>query len=62
MRTNLNSNKTKIFLFSYFFDGSWWNIEIVAYNLQDAKERLSSIQTAKYDGELKLVIDIPSNN
>jgi hypothetical protein len=62
MRTNLESNKAKTFLFSYFFDGSWWNIEIVANTLLEAKERLKSIQTAKFDGELKLVIDVPSNN
>jgi hypothetical protein len=51
--------ETKTFLFSYYFDGSWWNIEINAYDFDDAKKRLQSIPNAQYDGELKLTINIP---
>lgn len=62
MRTNLDSKEAKTFLFSYCFDGSWWNLEIVANNLEEAKERLKSIQKPKYEGVLKLTINVPSNN
>ncbi len=44
--------KLKNFLFSYNYDGSQYSIEIPAYNAEEARERISRITFAKYDGEL----------
>lgn len=59
---SFQKKQTKIYLFSYFYDNSHWTVEINAYNMEDAFERMKLLPFAKYDGELQLKIDVPSNN
>lgn len=46
-------------LFSYRHDGATWHLEITAYDEKDAKERLSRLPFASYDGVL--VTKIPAS-
>lgn len=63
MRLNPDSPKeTKIYLFSYEYENSKWSLEISAYNQEDAIKIVQNMPQAKYDGELQLKIDVPSNN
>ena len=49
-------NNIKTHLFSYNYEGSEYSLEIPAYSIQEAKERLSRMMYARYDGELVTVI------
>ena len=40
------------FLFSYYYAGAWWNLEIPAYNKEDAQLILNKLPLAKFDGIL----------
>lgn len=42
----------RIFLFSYNYEGAEYSVEIPATNEEEAKQRLSRLAFAKYDGEL----------
>lgn len=46
-------------LFSYRFDGRWWELEIKAANADEAKAKLSQLAFAKYDGIL--IATIPAS-
>ena len=48
----------KIHLFSYNYEGAEYSLEIPANSVQEAKERLSKMTFARYDGEL--VTKIPA--
>ena len=48
----------KIFLVAYRHDGSEWNVELPAYNLEDARHRLSKLALGRLEGEI--VVKIPS--
>lgn len=48
----------KTYLLSYQYEGSTWLLELKAENVQDARQRLSHLQYAHFDGEL--VMKIPS--
>jgi hypothetical protein len=43
----------KTFLFSYQYNGAEWNYEIKAKNQQEAEERISRIQYAYFNGEIR---------
>ena len=49
-------NNIKTHLFSYSYEGSEYSLEIPANSVQEAKERLSRMTFARYDGELVTVI------
>lgn len=42
---------TKTYLFSYRYGGAEWSLEIPAETAREARERLSAITLARYDGE-----------
>lgn len=50
----------KRYLFEYRHDGSEWGIEIVASSPADAHERLKALTWARYQGEIKAKVVIPS--
>jgi hypothetical protein len=52
--------KFKTYLFSYRFQGDSWCFEIKAASPEEAKERLSALVFAKYDGEVKAKIHVPT--
>ena len=52
----------KIYLFSYEYDNAIWSVEVSAYSKEDAEQKIKVIANAKYDGELQMEIQIPSNN
>jgi len=45
------ASSTKTFLFTYRFGGAEWNLEIPAGSAREARERLSAISLARYEGE-----------
>jgi hypothetical protein len=47
----------KRFLVSYRHEGSQWNIELPATDLEDARRRVSQLALARLDGEI--IADIP---
>lgn len=47
---------TKPILTSYYHDGSWWSLEIHAYDWDDARERLKKLPLAKVDGIIEMTI------
>lgn len=49
----------KVYLFEYFHDDSWWQIEIPATSADDAQARAQKIARAKLAGEL--VAKIPAS-
>lgn len=48
----------KRFLVSYRHEGSEWNIELAATDLEDARRRLSQLALGRLDGEI--IADIPT--
>ncbi|RWD62672.1 hypothetical protein [Mesorhizobium sp.] len=48
------------YLFEYRHDGTEWGIEIKARSPQDAKERIKSLTWARYKGEIKATVHIPT--
>lgn len=50
----------KRYMFDYRFDGSEYSIDIFAHSPAEAKAKLSAIAFARYAGEVKAVIPIPS--
>ena len=56
-------DKTKIYLFRYFYKGSWWSLEIPAASREDAEERLRNISSSsEFDGVLEMELEISSVN
>jgi len=51
--------KLKRFLFTYPYKGAYYDLEIPAETLEEAKERVKAIRYAHYDGELKFSIRSP---
>lgn len=49
------------YLFEYRHDGSEWGIEIIARSPEEAKERLKSLAWARYQGEIKAKIPLPTS-
>ncbi len=41
----------RTFLFSYWFEGHQYSMEVVAKDADEAKRRVFQMQNAKYDGE-----------
>lgn len=50
----------KRYLFEYRHEGSEWGIEIVATSQTDARERLKALTWARYQGEVKAKLSVPS--
>lgn len=47
----------KTYLFKYFFEGSWWHLEMKATSYEEAMSRVAVLShRAKYAGELKAKI------
>lgn len=42
------------FLFSYYYEGKWWSLEIPAYSREDALGIVQKLPLAKFDGQLFL--------
>jgi len=40
------------FLFSYYYEGKWWSLEIPAYSREDALGIVQKLPLAKFDGQL----------
>jgi len=51
----------KRYLFEYRHDGSEWGIEVIATSPTDARERLKALTWARYQGEIKASVSIPSS-
>ena len=49
----------KTYLFSYTFEGQRWSFEMQAASPEEARERVSRLMYATYDGELKAKIYQP---
>lgn len=42
--------KTKTFLYSYYHNNSWWALDLEAYNVEDADDRVKNkLNLAKFD-------------
>lgn len=54
----MSSASIKTHLFTYRFGGAEWNLEIPAESAREARERLSAITLARYEGEM--VAKIPA--
>ena len=48
------------YLFEYRHDGVEYGIQIVASSPQDARERLRSLPFARYCGEVRTVVRVPT--
>ena len=55
-----SDNEFNRYLFEYRHDNSEWGIEIVARSPEEAKERLNSLNWARYQGEVKAKVRVPS--
>jgi hypothetical protein len=63
MRRNMPqvpSDRERLYLFSYEFQGSRWSLEIPAKSAAEAQFRLDRMAAAKYDGEVHLSVHIPT--
>lgn len=47
-----NEQEYKSYLFRYYHNGSWWNLEIPATSLEDAQERINKLPNAQPLGEM----------
>lgn len=54
------SDRERLYLFSYEFQGSRWSLEIPAKSAAEAQFRLDRMAAAKYDGEVHLTIGLPT--
>lgn len=57
MHWRILMDKFKTFLVSYRHDGSQWNIELPATDIEDARQRLSQLVLGRLEGEI--IADIP---
>jgi hypothetical protein len=53
------SQEFRVYLFKYFHEGSWWQIEIPATTMDDAQARIKKLPLAQPLGEL--VAKFPAN-
>jgi hypothetical protein len=56
------AEKWQRYLFSYRFDGDEYSFDIPARNAAEAKQRLSAMGMARYDGEIMATIKVPGGN
>ncbi len=54
----MSEQPLKTFLFSYWYHGSQYRLEIDAYTEEEAIERKNLMSGATYDGEAVMCIDI----
>ena len=54
------SDRERLFLFSYEFQGSRWSLEIPAKSAAEAQFRLDRMAAATYDGEVYLSVRVPT--
>jgi len=54
------SSEFNRYLFEYRHGGAEWGIEIAARSPEEARERLKSLAWARYQGEIKAKMHIPS--
>ena len=54
------SDRERLYLFSYDFQGSRWSLEIPAKSAAEAQFRLAKMAAADYDGEVHMTIRIPT--
>lgn len=47
-----------VYLFRYYYEGSWWSLEIPATSPEDAEARLQKLPQAQYLG--KGIVRIPA--
>ena len=48
----MEAKKISRFLFSYYYEGSWWSLEVPAYSKEDALGIINKLPLARYDGIL----------
>lgn len=48
------------YLFEYRHGGAEWGVEIAARSPEEAKERIKSMGWARYQGEIKATVHIPT--
>lgn len=54
------ANNEKRFMFDYRFDGAEYSIDIFARSPAEAQAKLSALAFARYAGEVRTIIPIPS--
>jgi hypothetical protein len=52
----------KIYLFRYFYKGSWSQIEIPAISREDAEDRIRCIISAEYEDVMQFEYSFPAVN
>lgn len=55
-----NVDKLNRYLFDYRFDGAEYSIDVWARSPREAEAKLQAISHARYSGEIKALIPIPS--
>ncbi|TIQ46743.1 hypothetical protein [Mesorhizobium sp.] len=55
-----SDNSCNRYLFEYRHGDAEWGIEIKARSPQEAKERIKSLAWARYKGEIKATVHIPT--
>ena len=50
------SRNCNVYCCRYYHDGSWWGINITAYNIDDAEERVKKLGNLQLLGELAMTI------
>lgn len=55
-----DDDNLKRYMFDYRFDGSEYSIDIFAQSPAEAKAKLNALAFARYSGEVKALIPIPS--
>lgn len=57
-----SDSEYKRYLFEYRHEGSEWGIEVIATSPEDAKDRLNALVWARYQGEVRAKIPVPTGN
>jgi hypothetical protein len=55
----MSERSTKEYVCRYYHDGSWWGLEITAYDNADAEARVAKLGNLQLQGELMMTI--PAN-
>jgi len=58
-RSPMDKRKIRTYLFSYFWQGNEYGMEVKAYSLEEAKGRVKQMSSATYKGEAMLKIPVP---
>lgn len=56
-----NGKAWRRYIFTYYHDGSWWDLIIPAWSKEDAQDRINKISFAQYVGELHHIIKAESS-